>query len=73
MRTYPNPETREEPAGVLRALIVGVVGLYLAGFAAILLDELVFRTFVLSRSFPEWAGDAVGIAYWPLIQLFWLF
>jgi hypothetical protein len=73
MRTHPDLDTRKEQASILPSLIIGVVGLYLAGFAAIMLDEGVFRTFVLSRNFPDWVGDVVGFAYWPLIQLFWLF
>lgn len=69
----PDPDARAEQASILPALLIGVVGLYLAGFATIVLDERVFRTFVLHRNTPEWAADLVGLAYWPLIQLFWLF
>jgi hypothetical protein len=73
MGTHPDPDARQEQASNLPALIIGVVGLYLGGFAVIVLDELVFRTNVLSRHSPEWVGDVVGVVYWPLIQLFWLF
>jgi len=69
MGTHPDPDAREERASVLPALIIGVVGLYLAGFAAIVLDERVLRTFVLHHNMPDWAADLVGLAYWPLIQL----
>jgi hypothetical protein len=73
METHPDPDAREEQAGPLPALVIGVIGLYLAGFAAIVLDERVFQTFVLHNNAPEWAGDLVGVAYRPLIQLIWLF
>lgn len=73
MRTHPDADARDEQASNLPSLIIGVVGLYLSGFAAIVLDELVFRTFVFSSNTPQWAADVVGFVYWPLIQLFWLF
>lgn len=73
METHPDPEARQEQAGLLPVLIIGVVGLYLGGFAVIVLDELVFRTFIFSSNTPQWVGDLVGVVYWPLIQLFWLF
>lgn len=73
MDTHLDPDARPEQANLLPALIIGAVGIYLAGFAAIVLDERIFRTFVLHSNIPDWAGDLVKLAYWPLIQLVWRF
>lgn len=69
METHPNADSHEGRPSMLPGLIIGVVGVYLAGFAAIVLDELIFRTFVFSGNTPPWVSDVVAVVYWPLIQL----
>ena len=60
---------RREDASALPLFLIGLLVVYVSGFAAIILDEFVFQTFVIHSHLPEWASEVLAVVYWPLILL----
>lgn len=50
------------------AWILGVLGIYVGVFVLLILDEIVFRTYVVSRRFPDLATPA-RILFFPLLWI----
>ena len=69
MQSHSDPHDRGERSSVLPQVLIGLVGVYVTGFALIVVDELVFHTFILVTHTPDHMHRIVEIAYWPLIQL----
>ena len=45
------------------AVVLAIAALYFLPLAVVLLDEGVFRTFILGRNFPDSAADAFRTLY----------
>ncbi len=49
--------------------LLGIPGAYFGFFTAIVIDELVLRTFLFSGSMPDWFVRLVELTYAPLIWM----
>ena len=67
-RDENQPDRESTSAGPVAKLVVGAVGAYLALLLLLFLDELVFGTFFLQRSFPQLATP-VRILYYPFLWI----
>ena len=66
------PDRDSSSATTTVVLAYGVAGVYLAGIVSLIFDEVVFKTYLLSRTFPHLETPA-RILYFPFMCLgYWL-
>lgn len=62
-------EDREKTTISTPVIFIGILAVYLVPFVAVLLDEVVLRTYFVSHHAPKWLEPVFRAAYFPFFRM----